>query len=186
MNKLYGSRKAQEGTINGIGQVAIALLIAAVILGLGATILDKIKDTQSDDTASHANETLTWAGNNTAIVLAANRIIESTIILYNNASKVNKGSGVAANYSTTSNSITILNSSSGPYGTNSGDWITSDLNASYRYKFGSSARNASDFGKVGVVTMSEFIPTIAIVAMAAIVIGIILVFFGRRKDEEVL
>ena len=186
MNILRGSRKAQMNTISGIGQIAIAIVIAAVILGLGGTILSKIQTTQTDASASHINETLAWAGNNTAIGLSENRIIESTIILYNNASIVNKGSGVAANYSTTSNSITIINSSGGPKGATGADWITTDLNVSYDYNLGSTARNATGFGKQGITTMAEFIPTIAIIAMAAIVIGIILVFFGRKKDEEVL
>ncbi len=43
------------------------------------------------------------------------------------------------------------------------------------------AYNASNSGIEGLSTMAEFIPTIAIVAVAAIVIGIILVFFGRPR-----
>ena len=92
MRKLLG-KKAQAFTIADLGTIAIALVVAAVILGMGATILEKIKDTQSDE----------------------------------------------------------------------------------------SAQNASQFGLDGLGTMAEFIPTIAIVAVAAIVIGIILVFFGRGR-----
>ncbi len=87
------SKKAQAFTIADLGTIAIALVVAAVILGMGATILEKIKGTQSDE----------------------------------------------------------------------------------------SAQNASQFGLDGLNTMAEFIPTIAIVAVAAIVIGIILVFFGRGR-----
>ena len=86
------NRKAQRFTINDLGTIAIALVVAAVILGLGATILEKIQGTQT----------------------------------------VNK-----------------------------------------------TAFNATGFGLDGMNTMAEFLPTIAIVAVAAIVIGIILVFFGR-------
>ena len=88
------NKKAQAFTINDLGTIAIALVIAAVILGMGATILEKIQGTQ-----------------------------------------------------------------------------TTDLHAF----------NASGFGLSGLNTMAEFIPTIAIVAVAAIVIGIILVFFGRQR-----
>ncbi len=87
------NKKAQAFTISDLGTIAIALVVAAVILGMGATILEKIKSTQSDE----------------------------------------------------------------------------------------SAHNASQFGLDGLNTMAEFIPTIAIVAVAAIVIGIILVFFGRGR-----
>ncbi len=93
LKALRSSKKAQAFTIADLGTIAIALVVAAVILGMGATILEKIKSTQSDETA----------------------------------------------------------------------------------------KNATQFGLDGLSTMSEFIPTIAIVAVAAIVIGIILVFFGRQR-----
>lgn len=88
------SKKAQRFTIADLGTIAIALVVATVILGLGATILDRIQGTQT-------------------------------------------------------------------------------LNGT--------AYNASGFGLTGMTTMSEFMPTIAIVAVSAIVIGIILVFFGRPR-----
>jgi|TARA_Y100000034_G_C6903255_1_gene418402 hypothetical protein len=91
--KLKTNKKAQRFTINDLGTIAIALVVAAVILGMGSTILEKIQGIQTV--------------NGTAF-------------------------------------------------------------------------NSSGFGLAGLSTMAEFIPTIAIVAVAAIVIGIILVFFGRR------
>ena len=87
-------KKAQSTfTIDDLGTIAIALVVAAVIIGMGATILEKLQGTQT----------------------------------------VN-----------------------------------------------GSAFNTSGYGLTGMSTMAEFIPTIAIVAVAAIVIGIILLFFGRR------
>jgi len=94
MKALHKNRKGQAFTINDLGTIAIALVVAAVILGMGATILEKIQGTQVTD---------------------------------------------------------------------------------------KTAFNASGFGLTGMNTMAEFIPTIAIVAVAAIVIGIILVFFGRGR-----
>jgi len=88
------NKKAQAFTINDLGTIAIAIVVAAVILGMGGTILEKIQDTQT---------------------------INGT------------------------------------------------------------AYNSTGYGSTGLVTLAEFIPTIAIVAVAAIVIGIILVFFGQRR-----
>lgn len=88
------SKKAQAFTIADLGTIAIALVVAAVILGMGATILEKIQTTQTADNTAY---------------------------------------------------------------------------------------NASGYGLTGLSTMSEFIPTVAIVAVAAIIIGIILVFFGRGR-----
>ena len=88
------NKKAQAFTISDLGTIAIALVVAAIILGMGGTILDEIQDTQTSGTAAY---------------------------------------------------------------------------------------NASDYGLQGMNTLSQFIPTIAIVAVAAVVIGIILVFFGRGR-----
>ena len=87
-------KKAQAFTISDLGTIAIALVVAAIILGLGGTILDEVQDTQTESTASY---------------------------------------------------------------------------------------NASMYGLEGMNTLAEFIPTIAIVAVAAVVIGVILVFFGRGR-----
>ena len=87
-------KKAQAFTISDLGTIAIALVVAAIILGMGATILEKIRETQTTDKVAY---------------------------------------------------------------------------------------NSSSYGLTGLSTMAEFIPTIAIVAVAAIVIGIILVFFGRPR-----
>ena len=94
MKKLLHNKKAQAFTIADLGTIAIALVVAAVILGMGSTILEKIQGTQ----------------------------------------------------------------------------VT-----------GGAAFNSSGFGLQGMIALAEFIPTIAIVAVAAIVIGIILVFFGRQR-----
>ena len=96
---LINNKRGQRSfTISDLGTIAIALVVASVIIGMGATILEKIQDLS--------------VGNATT---------------------------------------------------------------------GTSAFNISRFGIDGLTTMAEFIPTIAIVAVAAIVIGIILVFFGRQR-----
>ena len=88
------NKKGQSFTISDLGTIAIALVVAAIILGMGATILEKIQETQTTDKIAY---------------------------------------------------------------------------------------NSSGYGLTGLGTLAEFIPTIAIVAVAAIVIGIILVFFGRPR-----
>ena len=188
MTSLQSNRKGQQQLgINSIGAIAMAILIGVVIMGLGGTVLQKIQETQSDNTAS-TNETITWTGNNTNMSLVQSRINTGSIILYNNGSIVNKGTGDNANYSAGESFINIINTSGinnagGPKGVNGSDWITSDLNVSYSYLIGSQARNTTGFGLTGILTFSEFVPTIAIIAAAAIVIGILLLFFGRRRQE---
>ena len=166
-------------TISGIGQIAIAILIAAVILGLGATILNKMQATQTDAVASTiTDQEFAWPGNNTEVAFDTgdlNRIITGSVLLLANGTAME----VNTNFTTTSVGVSVINTSGNAV------WDDYNFSMSYGWNFGSSARNASGFGKTGMSTMSEFIPMIAIIAMAAIVIGIILVFFGRKKDQEV-
>ena len=46
-------RKAQAFTLGDLGSIAIALVVAALILGLGATILASVQSGQSSGTAAY-------------------------------------------------------------------------------------------------------------------------------------
>lgn len=174
MRSFYYDRKGQTQLgISSIAVIALALILAAVVLGLGGTILDKIKSTQSDNTAiTPTNETLTFAGNNTGVALNEERPQVGSEQVWNASFLLTRGT----EYNFTGRAIIFINISE-----NNSDFNT--FNVSYSYNFGSAARNGSDFGLAGVVTFAEFIPTIAIVAIAAIVIGIVLVMFGRTRRE---
>lgn len=43
------------------------------------------------------------------------------------------------------------------------------------------AYNTSGFGLTGLSTLGSYVPTIALVAVAAVVVGIVLTFFGRNR-----
>ena len=164
--------KAQMG-IQAIGGIAIAILIAAVVLGLGGTILSSIQEGQTDSSATIINQTFTWPGNNTLVSFNADRVSTSSVVLYCNVSllTVNQNYTVAANGIYITNQTTLENSSI----------QLCHYNMTYNYNYGSVAYNSSNEGMTGTNTLAEFIPTIAIVAIAGIVIGIILVFFRRKE-----
>ena len=176
MNSLPSNRKGQgQLRIASLGVIAITLVVAAVILGMGGTILEKIQGIQTDSSATIPNnESLTWTGNNTAIGLAEGRIISGTEQVWNASDLMTAG----VDYFMGDGTITFTND------TDAVDWLTDKLNISYSYNYGSEAYNSSNYGMTGVATMAEFIPTIAIVAVAAIIIGILMVFFGRKKEGE--
>ena len=162
--------KKAQFTISSLGTVAIALLIAAVVLGLGATILSEVQDVQTDSVGTITEEVITWPGNNTYVYLAETRVIAGSETVYNYTDTMTSG----VDY--------ILNGSRIKFINDSGDtWNTSYINITYNYNYGSHAYNSSIEGLSGVSTMSEFVPTVAIVAVAAVVIGLILVMFGRRR-----
>lgn len=174
MTNLLRNRNGQRALgINDLGTIAIGILIAVVILGIGGTILEKIQDTQTDDTSTLVNnESLTWAGNNTAISLSQGTVVTGSETVYNATDKFS-----TSEYTITASTITFLNETNAT-------WLTGSLNITYGYKISGAARNITGFGLSGISTFSEFVPTIAIVSVAAIVIGIILLFFGRRRDEQ--
>ncbi len=181
MKGLLTGRKGQRAlNINSLGAIAITIVIAAVILGLGGTILDKIQGTQTDlSTTIVANESWTWPGNNTLQGFERGRVILSSVVVYGNTSLFT----LNQNYTVEGGGVRIINLTAGSTG-NGADLQLVIFNMTYGYNYGSSAFNSSGFGLEGVNTVAEFIPTIAIVAAAAIVIGILLVFFGRSRRPE--
>ncbi|KKK77108.1 hypothetical protein LCGC14_2856930 [marine sediment metagenome] len=176
MKGLSNNRKGQSN-ISSIGAIAIAILVAVVILGLGATILDKIQGAQTDSSTTIAdNQSFTWPGNNTLTGFDRARVQTGSVVVYCNATKL----GLGINYSVESSGVKVYNDTV----TDGSPFEQCLYNMTFAYNYGSSAYNSSGFGLAGVSTFAEFIPSVAIVAMAAIVIGILLVFFGRTKGKE--
>ncbi len=178
MKALPNDRKGQQTmNISAIGTIAIALLIAAVILGLGGTILTTMQGAQTDTVSTTPfNESFSWLGNNTAQSFAQSRVNLNSLVVYCNVSLLT----LDANYTVNSFGVTIINLSSTANGMGHNLQLCG-FNMTYDYQSGSEAYNASGFGLTGMTTVAEFIPTIAIIAMAAIIIGVLLLFFGRAR-----
>lgn len=183
MKGLSGNRKGQQLTIASLGTIALTIVLAVVILGLGGTILEKVQDTQEDASGDYGNQSFSWAGNDTATAFTASRVNTGSVVVWHNVTLM----GLNINYSVNESGVAILNqtaaASAGVF--DSAD-ITADgdfYNMSFSYWIGGYARNTTEYGLSGITTFSEFVPTISIVAAAAIVIGVVLVFFGRRKEE---
>lgn len=164
---------AEDYTVGGLMGFAITFIIVAIAISLGADVLTDIKDTQKDTTTSFGNQSLSWAGNNTAIALASDRVVSDSLVLYNDGTKVNKGVGTL-NYTVQGGSITIINQSDGI------QWNTSYLNSSYDYKIGSSQRNITEYGLQTQDTLGRWLPTIAMVIALVVVIGVLIVYLANR------
>ena len=161
-----------EGTdIKDLFSYAMIILIAIIAMSLGADILQEIKDGADNDVAAHPNETLSWAGNNTPISLATGGIVSGSFILYNDNEIMGSN-----NYSldTTGGVLTPINVSE------SGIWITSGLNASYAYYYGSHTKNITGYGLITQITMAKWMPTIALVLIISVIIGILITYLARR------
>ena len=172
-NTLKNSKKGF--TVGEILPIVMIFLTTIIAIGLGSQVLEQMQTTQDDDVVTAANNlTLTWGGNNTAMGLGEGRV--SAVILYNNGSLVNQGD----NYTFTGGSLTVLNSSpSGKVGSQS-EWLTETLNVTYTYNIGSAARNATGQGLNSQNTFAKWLPTIALVIMIAIIIGILIVYLAGK------
>ena len=177
---LIKNKSGQEALgIASVGAIAITIVVAVIVLGLGSTILENIQGGQSDDSATTLdNESWTWTANNTLQPFVQDRVVTSSVIVYCNVTTL----PIATNYTVEGAGVRPINLSAG-----GGEDYAIDhcnFNMTYSYNIGSEAYNSSDYGMSGLNTMAEFVPTIAIVAIAAIIIGIVLVFFGRKKEGE--
>ena len=104
------------------------IIIVFVVIILGITFLNTIEDSvsETDDIISLTNnESLTWAGNNTAITLANDDVVIGSEIVYNHTTKLTKDT----DYTLTKTAITFTNQSAiDP------SWDTAALNMSYDHE----------------------------------------------------
>lgn len=172
-------RTGQQLNIASIGTIALLFVAAAIILGLGGTILSKIQDTQTDKfTTALINQSFTWLGNDTAEPFNQIRVDTSSVVVYCNVTLLT----LSTNYTVNSSGVAILNLSNATSGMGHNIQLCA-FNMTFGWNYGSHAYNSSGFGLVGVHTTASFIPTLAVIAMAAIVIGILMLFFGRPKEK---
>jgi hypothetical protein len=161
--------------IGDLMPLVVTFIVIAVALALGAEVLSEMRTTQDDNEAAYGNQTLVWGGNNTGIGLAEAGALAGSFVLYNNGAKIARGEGDQVNYTGSRGIITITN-----YSGSGVEWITDALNLSYDYGYGSYARNITGYGLDANTTMSKWLPTIALVIVIAIILGILIVYMARR------
>jgi hypothetical protein len=162
--------------LKDISGLAITLLVTAIVIGLMATVLGSFQGNMKDSQSFSPNRTLVWAGNNTGIDLGEKRISAGSVVLWNNNTLVNQGN----NYSIVGSSIVITNISG--LGGNLAGWRTDAYNVSFNYLIGSVAYNSSTYGLNTTNTISSYLPLIGLISIAAVIVGIVLVMFFRKKQ----
>ncbi len=170
------NKKGNVDAIKGFPAVVIGLFIVIVSLVLITQVGDSFTNNARNDASRlNNNESLTWAGNNTAINLLQLGVVPGSAAVYNNGVVVNEGSGTV-NYTIdyTGGRITFLNVSTVTY-------LTNTLNITYSYYIGSYARNITRTGSTAVNTMNSYIPTVSLITAAGLIIGIVLMMFRRKS-----
>ena|SRR3990167_3370895 len=170
---------------NNLGMIAISIGIAVIMIIFMTIILQQIRDdtgiVPDESNFLGRNQTVSWVANNTNI--PAVERMGGNVKVYNNATEVAAGGEGHGNWTFGEAGLTIVNATpSGRIGTQS-EWVTSDINFSYDYLFGSAARNATSKGILAQTTFASFMPIVALAAAGALIIGIALRYFLRRREE---
>lgn len=161
--------KRKEGfdikTLAGLG---IAFVIIAIILSFGSTILSETKDAVRDKSTADTEITINASQAVTQNAVYTLEKFEnycsiSNFVAVNNTFKVMS----ASNYSISGCSLTWLGSTE------------AKVNLSYKTTYYSgTAVNATVDGLEGLEEFSSWLPTLALIIVAAVIIGIIVAYFG--------
>jgi len=168
--------------LKDLGTIAVILIVAAIIISFGGTILQDVTETNFESVSvvgeNHTTAKLTTEKN---FLLNAEHRGKygqglSVSSIYSNSSSLcnaNNYTVYPVNFSVTMHR-TDGNATSCNCTTSSGGIA---CNVSYSYSGKTAASNVSDSGKTGMTNLADWTPTIAIVLAAAIVVGIILMSF---------
>ena len=172
-----------ELEIKDIGNIAISLAVAVIIATVVSVLLVDFRKLQTDETASmEDNETVVGGSvafaNNSAFQLRQTKLVSGSEVVWNNTLRVNAG----GNYSIDYNSGVIRFFNTSPdylWGANSSE--SPLINITYQYLIGSAARNSTSKGLESQNTMASFFPIVALIAIGALVVGIVVRYFTRRE-----
>lgn len=177
----YKKAQVDPNLLYGTVGVVILLVAVGVIFSVSFKALDTLEDIAENQVSGPTNETITWAGNNTAVSLGSYKLgMTSSIIVYNNCTPVNIGAGVNANYSfnTTDMTLKIINATPGggsAKGNGVGTWVTNNINVTRTYYIGSQEYNTTLDTQEGIKVVSDFQPTWALIAGVGILLTVLLV-----------
>lgn len=165
LRPLRHKRGQASGILSQAPAAVVILVVIAVILGVGSTVLDKVGDTQPPILAPVSNEAFT-ADFNLFVDLSSPGISGSVVV-----NNITTGAVIdASNY--------VVQASSGSINVSNATLDGHVLNATYTSSTASAAFNTTQDGLAGLTTFSDFQPTIAVIVVAVIIIALLLAGFG--------
>ena len=177
MRNLISSKKGQ--TVQSLPMIIMTLVFAAIILVMGLIITQELTDTTSGDQTGTvaANETLTLTA--ASIVSPAHTHATdcgyaswTPTAVYNDTDGTNETLAVTTDY--TVNADGTL--------TNVTYWET-PLFVTYTYTWGGITCEQANLTVVGLGTFADFWEIIVLAIVITIVIGLLLVVFGGRRER---
>ena len=170
------NKKAQGG-IEGISGIAITLIVLAITLGLLAAINSSFSSNMQNSVGTNPNQTFTFTSGNGSFDLSAGKLGIASVVVYAQQPSLVLSSN---NYSVNANTNTIVF-----FNDTATNWYngTSLVNVSYTYYIGSTARNISDMGVQSTKTVASYMPLVALVAIASILVGLAMFYLFKKGQD---
>lgn len=166
---------SKKGQVNTIAPAVITLTIAAVFLILGLVIIQNIRDT---DIVKQANSVQTYNETLTSVTEAGKTVAGASASGFNSfivLSITNKTATTiipTTNYTYTSAGVVKFT------GANS-IWNNTNWNITYTYRHGDMVYNDANETLVGLGTFADFWEIIILAVVISVVIGLLILAFGR-------
>jgi hypothetical protein len=159
-------------TLQEFSAMALSFVIVAVIISVSGTILTQMKVTEYNTTAV-TNESHNFAANYTAYA-SDNSPILSISDMYDDASHTNTYASTFYGFNSTG--VYVLTNGTGGYPNMTTGTHYFDYTYTNQYTL---TANLTSQGLSGITTMSQWLPTIAVIVAAAVVIGVIVNYFRQ-------
>lgn len=164
-------------TLSGIAGIAVLFIVLAVILGFGAKVTGELAEDMTTDTTVLAESItgMTNATNKSVATIGASRFTLSTagVVLYNASNGELYAQGASGSYIAYANGVISWLNWTDPEGTRT-------INYTYNACTTTDC-SATENGTQSLGELSSWIPTIAVIIMAAIIIGIVTTYFYARS-----
>jgi len=156
--------------------LAIGIIVLGIVVTIGANVLINMRDNRLTDlsTLTTNNETIT--GSNTTATSLSNSWFESVGTVYNATDGTVVGSG---NYTVSANAV----SGNGEFLVVGSEFNGASLNVTYDYYDTTRADwSLTDSAATGLAEYGNWFDIIVIVGVAAVILSLIFMAFGRRED----
>ena len=177
MKNLNSSRKGQ--TVQSLPMLIMTLVFAAVVLVMGLIVTQSLQDTTDGDQTGtiSTNETLTII-NDTGTTEAIDNFVACGYASFTPLTVFNSSNDEALTLTT----HYTVNSATGTL-SNVSDVDGDDWYITYTYTWGGIACESANSTVVGLGTFADFWEIIVLAIVITVVIGLLLVVFGGRRER---
>jgi len=164
-------------TMAQFGSIVLGFVVVAIIISMGGEIFAGLQETQANGTTSSVtNDTINFAVNDTCYNIVEIDPNHNLPCITGLSSASNLSTSIAiGNFSTSGCQCREIKAELNPAA-----YVVGIYNVTYAYSYSSDSWNITGEGLEGAETFGDWLPTIAIVISAAVIIGIIITYFHFR------